>query len=194
MSRRARGTPIIMKLGIIDTVLPQSDQIRAILSIRQAKSATCRSLSHYSLFLSAFTLVLNRGLGYKSCMRILVVEDNKAVSLIICRIIEEMGHDYVLASDGEVALRLFQQRDIDMLVADVELPVLDGFIVAREVRNQSPAIPILFISGNSSDAYRQQCLDAGGDMLLPKPLKPSELRRWLQGMMPDSPHASSALA
>ncbi|MAX54075.1 MAG: hypothetical protein CL537_00935 [Alcanivoracaceae bacterium] len=127
-------------------------------------------------------------------MRILVVEDNKAVSLIICRIIEEMGHDYVLASDGEVALRLFQQRDIDMLVADVELPVLDGFIVAREVRNQSPAIPILFISGNSSDAYRQQCLDAGGDMLLPKPLKPSELRRWLQGMMPDSPHASSALA
>tara|TARA_Y100001001_G_scaffold161348_1_gene185616 strand:+ start:303 stop:743 length:441 start_codon:yes stop_codon:yes gene_type:complete len=139
-------------------------------------------------------LVSRAGLGYKSGMQILVVEDNKAVSLIICRIIEEMGHDYVLAADGEAALRLFQQREVDMLVADVELPILDGFTVAREVRNQAPTLPILFISGNSSEAYRQQCLDAGGDILLPKPLKPSELRRWLQSMMPDSPHASHAIA
>ena len=127
-------------------------------------------------------------------MNVLVVEDNKAVSLIICRIIEELGHQYVLAADGEAALRLYHQRDIDLLILDVELPILDGFTVARDVRNGNAHIPILFISGNSSDAYRQQCLDAGGDMLLPKPLKPSELRRWLQGMMPDSPHASSALA
>ncbi|MCG8394465.1 MAG: response regulator [Pseudomonadales bacterium] len=112
-------------------------------------------------------------------MSVLVVEDNKAVSLIICRIIEELGHDYVLAADGEAALRLYQQREIDLLIVDVELPVLDGFTVAREVRNQDTQVPILFISGNNSDAYHQQCLDAGGDSLMPKPLRPSELRRWL---------------
>lgn len=115
-------------------------------------------------------------------MNVLVVEDNKAVSLIICRIIEELGHDYVLAADGEAALRLYQQRDIDLLILDVELPSLDGFTVAREIRNRENQghLPILFISGNHSEAYRQQCADAGGDLLLPKPLRPSELRRWLE--------------
>ena len=84
-------------------------------------------------------------------MNVLVVEDNKAVSLIICRIIEELGHQYVLAADGEAALRLYHQRDIDLLILDVELPILDGFTVARDVRNGNAHIPILFISGNSSD-------------------------------------------
>ena len=116
-------------------------------------------------------------------MRILVVEDNKAVSLIICRIIEELEHEYVLAADGEAALRLFRQREVDLLILDVELPVLDGFSVAREVRNENGNIPILFISGNSSEAYQQQSLDAGGDTLMAKPIRPSELRRRLEGYL-----------
>ena len=80
-------------------------------------------------------------------MNVLVVEDNKAVSLIICRIIEELGHEYVLAADGEAALRLYRQRNVDLLILDVELPILDGFSVAREIRNQNGQTPILFISG-----------------------------------------------
>ena len=116
-------------------------------------------------------------------MNVLVVEDNKAVSLIICRIIEELGHQYVLAADGEAALRLYHQRDIDLLILDVELPILDGFTVARDVRNGNPHIPILFISGNNSEACFQQCLDAGGDTLMPKPLRPSELRAWLDSRL-----------
>ncbi|MBQ24238.1 response regulator [Alcanivorax sp.] len=116
-------------------------------------------------------------------MNVLVVEDNKAVSLIICRIIEELGHQYVLAADGEAALRLYHQRDIDLLILDVELPILDGFTVARDVRNGNPHIPILFISGNSSEACLQQCLDAGGDTLMPKPLRPRELRAWLDSRL-----------
>ncbi|BAP14468.1 MAG: chemotaxis protein CheY [Alcanivorax borkumensis] len=112
-------------------------------------------------------------------MNVLVVESNKAVSLIICRIIEELGHRYVLAADGEAALRLYHQRDIGLLILDVELPILDGFTVAQDVRNGNAAIPILFISKNNSEACLQQCVDAGGDTLMPKPLRPSVLRAWL---------------
>lgn len=123
-------------------------------------------------------------------MNVLVVEDNKAVSLIICRIIEELGHQYVLAADGEAALRLYHQRDIDLLILDVELPILDGFTVAREVRNGNPDIPILFISGNSSESCLQQCLAVGGDTLMAKPLRPSILRAWLNSMLtPATPNA-----
>ncbi|MDX1804999.1 MAG: response regulator [Alcanivorax sp.] len=124
-------------------------------------------------------------------MNVLVVEDNKAVSLIACRVIEELGHQYLLAADGETALRLYQQRDIDLVVLDVELPQLDGFSVARDIRNQHANLPILFISGNNSDAYHQQCQDAGGSAFLPKPLRPSELRRWLQTLMQPSREAAT---
>lgn len=116
-------------------------------------------------------------------MSVLVVEDNKAVSLIISRIIEELNYPWVLAADGPAALRLYQQRDIHLIIMDVELPVLNGFRVAREIRGTNPNIPILFISATDTPEYHQQCIDTGGAMLMPKPLRLSELRRWLESTL-----------
>ncbi|MFN3714270.1 MAG: response regulator [Alcanivoracaceae bacterium] len=108
-------------------------------------------------------------------MNVLIVEDNKPVSLLLSRITEEAGLGYVIAADGEVALRLFGQRDIAMAIIDVELPGLDGYQVARDIRNRAPALPIIIISANAGDAWRQQAFDAGADEFLAKPLRPSEL-------------------
>ncbi|MDF1629369.1 MAG: response regulator [Alcanivoracaceae bacterium] len=108
-------------------------------------------------------------------MNVLIVEDNKPVSLLLSRIVEEAGLGYVIAADGEAALRLFGQRDIRMAIIDVELPGLDGYQVARDIRNQSPSLPLLIISGNSGESWRQQAFDAGADQFLAKPVRPSEL-------------------
>jgi DNA-binding response OmpR family regulator len=108
-------------------------------------------------------------------MNVLIVEDNKPVSLLLSRIVEEAGLGYVIAADGEAALRLFSQRDIRMAIIDVELPGLDGYQVARDIRNQSPSLPLLIISGNSGESWRQQAFDAGADQFLAKPVRPSEL-------------------
>ena len=113
-------------------------------------------------------------------MNVLIVEDNKPVSLLLSRIVEETGLGYVIAADGEVALRLFGQRDIHMAIIDVELPGLDGYQVARDIRNQSPSLPVLIISANSGDSWRQQAFDAGADEFLSKPVRPSELIALLQ--------------
>lgn len=113
-------------------------------------------------------------------MNVLIVEDNKPVSLLLSRVVEEAGLGYVIAADGEAALRLFAQRDIRMAIIDVELPGLDGYQVARGIRNQSPALPLIIISANSGDAWRQQAFDAGADEFVAKPLRPSELTSLLQ--------------
>lgn len=125
-------------------------------------------------------------------MNVLVVEDNKPVSMLICRVVEELGCGYVLAADGESALRLFRQRDINMVIVDVELPGMDGFQVAREIREEAGAspLPIIFISGNTGEAYRQQAQDAGGDAFMPKPLRPGELKRTLQTFIAQPSHSS----
>lgn len=119
-------------------------------------------------------------------MNILVVEDSKPVSLVISRVIEELGHQYVLAADGETALRLFEQRDIDLLIIDVELPGPDGFAIAREVRRNHAKLPIMVISGNSSEDYRQQSEQAGADLFVSKPLRPSQLRAHLSHLCGNS--------
>jgi len=113
-------------------------------------------------------------------MNVLIVEDNKPVSLLLSRIVEDMGLGYVIAADGEAALRLFSQRNISMAIIDVELPGLDGYQVARDIRNQSPTLPVLIISGNNGDSWRQQAFDAGADEFLAKPIRPSELTVLLQ--------------
>ena len=118
-------------------------------------------------------------------MNILVVEDNKPVSMLICRVVEELGCSYILAADGEAALKLFEQRNVKAMVVDVELPGLDGFQVAQGVREQAgPGFPILFISGNTGEAYRQQARDAGADEFLPKPLRPGHLKDTLRRLLP----------
>ena len=117
-------------------------------------------------------------------MNVLIVEDNKPVSLMLSRIVEEAGYGYVMAADGEQALRLFRQRDVGLAVIDVELPGLDGFQVAREIRNASPELPVLIISGNTGEAWQQQARDAGADHFLAKPVRPSALLPLLARFMP----------
>lgn len=124
-------------------------------------------------------------------MNILVVEDNKPVSMLICRVVEELDCGYVLAADGEAALKLFQQRDVRALIVDVELPGLDGFQVARSIREEAGGeFPIIFISGNTGEAYRQQAQDAGADAFLPKPLRPAELKATLSRFLSLPSHSS----
>ncbi|MDF1781228.1 MAG: response regulator [Alcanivoracaceae bacterium] len=113
-------------------------------------------------------------------MNVLIVEDNKPVSLLISRIAEESGHSYFIAADGELALRLYSQRDIDLVIVDVELPGIDGYQVAREIRNHCTQIPIVVISGNQGESWHQQAIDAGANEFLPKPVRPSSLQSLLQ--------------
>ncbi len=113
-------------------------------------------------------------------MNVLIVEDNKPVSLLISRIIEEAGHNYFIAADGEGALRLFSQRPVDLVIVDVELPGIDGYQVAREIRNGAARLPVVVISANQGEAWQQQALDAGANEFLPKPVRPSSLQALLE--------------
>lgn len=113
-------------------------------------------------------------------MNVLIVEDNKPVSLLISRVIEEAGHTYYIAADGEVALRMYSQRPVDLVIVDVELPGIDGYQVTREIRNGTAALPLVIISGNQGEAWRQQAIDAGANEFLPKPVRPSELQALLE--------------
>lgn len=117
-------------------------------------------------------------------MNILIVEDSKPVTLVVSRVVREAGHDCLFAADGEIALRLFRQRQVDMVIVDVELPGIDGFEVVREVRRLAPATPVVMVTGHDRDESRRRALEAGANEFVSKPVPPSRLHQLLVQYLP----------
>jgi CheY-like chemotaxis protein len=115
--------------------------------------------------------------------QVLLVEDN-LVNQILCRtILKKIGHTVVLANNGQEALDLFNQQHWDVILMDMQMPVMDGLDATRAIRALEKAgqhTPIVAMTANAMESDRQLCLDAGMDDYLSKPFKFGELRAILE--------------
>jgi len=109
-------------------------------------------------------------------VKILVVDDERAVRESLRRALELEGYEVELASDGEEALgRLALEPPVDAAILDILMPGIDGLEVCRRVRaNQNP-IPVLMLTARAEVDDRVAGLDAGADDYLPKPFALAEL-------------------
>ncbi len=118
-------------------------------------------------------------------MKILLVDDSRAARELTAAYLLEMGHPAVQAADGESALDLYRKESPDLILLDVEMPGMNGYAVAREIRRRDSEgqwIPIIFLSGRISDEDVVKGLEAGGDDYLTKPVSPVVLRAKLAAM------------
>ncbi|MBX3281755.1 MAG: response regulator transcription factor [Acidobacteria bacterium] len=101
--------------------------------------------------------------------RILVVEDEEHIALGLRFNLEAEGYDVVCAADGEQAIAEFEKSEFDAAVLDVMLPGIDGFEVAKRLREQNNYTPILMLTalGQAEDVLKG--FEAGADDYLPKP-------------------------
>ena len=103
--------------------------------------------------------------------RILVVDDNQDNIEIIATRLRYRGYEILEASDGEQALALVREAAPDLLLLDVMLPDIDGYEVARRLRAGSERhVPLIAISGFSSDEDRRRAEQAGFDRSFVKPV------------------------
>lgn len=84
-------------------------------------------------------------------IRILLVEDDKNFSFIIQSSLEQMigGYEVVTASNGKEGLEKLAQATFDVIISDIEMPVLDGITMVQQIREQYPRLAIVFISGRT---------------------------------------------
>ena len=108
-------------------------------------------------------------------MRILVVDDDRAVRESLRRSLTFNGYSVELAQDGLEALSLITSDRPDALVLDVMMPRLDGLEVCRQLRSSGDDLPILVLTARDSVSERVAGLDAGADDYLPKPFALEEL-------------------
>ncbi len=116
-------------------------------------------------------------------MRILVVDDDRAVRESLRRSLTFNGYSVDLAVDGVDALEKVTDQRPDALVLDVMMPRLDGLEVCRRLRSTGDDLPILVLTARDSVSERVAGLDAGADDYLPKPFALEELLARLRALL-----------
>ncbi|WP_410618532.1 response regulator transcription factor [Amycolatopsis sp. cmx-8-4] len=129
-------------------------------------------------------------------MRILVVDDDRAVRDSLRRSLEFNGYQVELAGDGAQALEAIIANRPDAMVLDVMMPRLDGLEVARRLRSTGDDLPILVLTARDTVSDRVSGLDAGADDYLPKPFALEELlarlRALLRRAVPEGPNGQAS--
>ncbi len=108
-------------------------------------------------------------------MKILIVEDETKVAEVLKRGLIEAGYEADIAYDGQIGLRLAQTGQFDLILLDVNLPMMNGLELCKRLREQDETTPVLMLTalGMSDDIVAG--LEAGADDYLPKPFKFNEL-------------------
>jgi CheY-like chemotaxis protein len=119
--------------------------------------------------------------------RILVVEDNPVNQTVAMEMLKRLGCRVDIASNGEEAVIAYRELPYDLIFMDCDMPVMDGFTASRHIRMQEPAgrhVPIVAMTAAAFEGDREQCLQAGMDDYLAKPVRLSELRRMVRSWVP----------
>lgn len=88
--------------------------------------------------------------------RILVVDDDKAVRLLLRAMLECQGHSVVEAENGDEGLRYYRAAPTDLVITDIQMPVMDGLQMIKALRGDFPTAPIIAISGEKSQLAAAQ--------------------------------------
>jgi two-component system response regulator MprA len=116
-------------------------------------------------------------------MRILVVDDDRAVRDSLRRSLQFNGYTVELAGDGQQALDALSSQRPDAMVLDVMMPRVDGLEVCRRLRGAGDDLPVLVLTARDAVADRVAGLDAGADDYLPKPFALEELLARLRALL-----------
>jgi CheY-like chemotaxis protein/HPt (histidine-containing phosphotransfer) domain-containing protein len=127
--------------------------------------------------------------GAQRPLRILLAEDNRVNQQVARRILEKHGHTVVVVSDGQAALAALAQAPCDLVLMDIQMPVLDGLTATATIRAQEQGthLPIIAMTAHAMRGDRERCLAAGMDGYVTKPLKAADLVAAIAQVLPAAP-------
>lgn len=119
-----------------------------------------------------------------SKMKVLAVDDNRTNLHILQVFLKKLGHEVILAENGEEAVRKFETESPDLVLLDIMMPVMDGFEAARRIKGMTCDrwTPVIFLSALNRDENLVEGLDAGADDYLTKPINFVVLEAKLRSM------------
>ena len=116
-------------------------------------------------------------------LKILLVEDDLNLGLVIADHLKLQNYEVVSAEDGAEGLVKFNEGRFNLCILDVMLPVLDGFSLAQDIRKINAEIPILFLTAKSMTEDKIKGFEAGGDDYLTKPFSIQEFELRVKALL-----------
>lgn len=116
-------------------------------------------------------------------IKILFVEDDPNLSMVLKDYLEMIGYKVFHASDGEKGLQLFAARSYDLIILDVMMPKKDGFTLANEIRQKNQSVPIIFLTAKLLKEDRIKGFTFGCDDYITKPFSTEELSLRIQAIL-----------
>ena len=138
-----------------------------------AAEETEKKTAKVSPFRSMNNQGMNRG------VRILLAEDNEINQKMAVKLLETLGHTVAVAGNGKEAVKIIGQQEFDLVLMDVQMPIMDGISATRKIRRlklQARDIPIVAMTAHAMKQDREMCLEAGMDDYISKPIDPEKLR------------------
>jgi len=138
-------------------------------------------------------------LNFDKPLNILVADDHISNRKVIAMFLKNDPVIIEFAENGQVAVDKFQSSQYDMIFMDMEMPVMDGLIATKTIReieennNTQESIPIIFLTAHALDEHRKKCFDAGGTECLTKPVKYQVLIETIQQCAPEHYHTAQEL-
>jgi two-component system, cell cycle sensor histidine kinase and response regulator CckA len=103
--------------------------------------------------------------------RILVIDDEETVRSVLSRILSQVNHQVTVAENGEEGIRLFREKDFDLVLTDLGMPGMSGWEVCRAIKKMSSHIPVGMITGWGIEVDQAKIEENGIDFVIPKPFQ-----------------------
>jgi excisionase family DNA binding protein len=104
-------------------------------------------------------------------LRVLVVDDEPTIRDLVARALETASYEVDTAADGQAAVRRLDEEVYDLLITDLKMPGMDGLTVIREARRRAGDMPVVIITGNSTEASAIEAINLGVSGYLTKPFR-----------------------
>ena len=127
-------------------------------------------------------------------LRVLVVDDGDTNRKLIGLLLERVGAKVKMADNGRVAVQLARELAFDVILMDMQMPVMDGYTAARQLRDEGFPAPIIALTAHAMKGDKEKCLDAGCSGYLSKPVDAKALYRTLAEIAPERVSKESSLA
>jgi signal transduction histidine kinase/CheY-like chemotaxis protein len=120
---------------------------------------------------------IDKNLSKQCPLRILIVEDNLTNQKIMNSILRRMGYPPDIVGNGKLATEAVTTKQYDLILMDLEMPIMDGITATREIRRDGHTLAIVALTAHVVDKQRKQCFENGMNDFLAKPIKITELTR-----------------
>lgn len=116
-------------------------------------------------------------------MKILIAEDEKVMGQVLKDFLELMGHKTIVVENGELAWEYWQNNSTDLVISDINMPLLNGLELLERIKNDNSDFPVIIITGvNVDDVHREKTIKKA-DAFLAKPFKMNKLINYINDIV-----------